>query len=287
MTSNWFEIFWGAAIFIAGLIFGSFANVCIWRIPRGEEVVRTPSHCPECGAAVRWFENIPILSYLALGGRCRVCRKPISLRYPIVELISGILFLALFLNYGLAPRLPLALIFSWSLLVISFIDLRHYIIPDAISLPGLVIGLAAASLATAGIPIFLDPLTPPLAGLAGGGSFLPPILESLLGSALGGGFLVAAAWAGKLAFRQEAMGGGDIKLAAMIGAFLGWKATAFSLFSAFLAGSLAGAALILLGKVRARRALVPFGPFLALGALAAIFLSRTAVDWYLGLILGR
>lgn len=281
-----FDLFWGAVVFAAGLVFGSFANVCIWRIPRGEEVVRTPSHCPDCRAPIKWFDNIPVLSYLALGGRCRSCRRPIGWRYPVVEFISGILFLAMFLKYGLEPRLAVALIFGWSLMVVSFIDLKHYVIPDVISLPGLGLGLVLAGLATAGVPLFLDPLAPPLAGPVGGRALFP-ILESLLGAALGGGLLMAAAWAGKLAFRQEAMGGGDVKLAAMMGAFLGWKALMFAMFSAFLAGSLAGLALILLGRVRARRAVVPFGPFLALGALAALFLSRPVVAWYLDLILGR
>jgi leader peptidase (prepilin peptidase)/N-methyltransferase len=280
MTLFSFDIFWGAVFFALGLAWGSFANVCIWRIPRGEEVVRTPSHCPDCQSPIKWFDNIPVLSYLALGGKCRNCGKTISPQYPAVELVSGFLFLSLYLHYGLEPRLAVALMFGWALMVISFIDLKHYIIPDVISLPWLGLGLTLAGLATAGLPLFLDPLD-------GGSGQTAPILASLLGAALGGGFLMAAAWAGKLAFRQEAMGGGDVKLAAMIGAFLGWKATAFSLFAAFLAGSLAGAALILLGRVRARRAVVPFGPFLALGALAAIFLSRAAINWYLGLMLGR
>lgn len=278
-TLNFIEPFWGAVLFAAGLIFGSFANVCIWRIPRGEEVVRTSSHCPDCRSPIKWFDNIPLLSYLALGGKCRVCGMTISLRYPAVELVSGLLFLSLYLHYGLEPRLAVALIFGWALLVVSFIDLKHYIIPDVISLPGLGLGLVLAGLATAGLPLFLDPL-------AGGRGDIAPILASLLGAGLGGGFLFLSAWAGKKAFKQEAMGGGDIKLAAMIGAFLGWKALVFALFTAFLVGSLAGAALILLGRVRARRAVVPFGPFLALGALAAIFLSRATVNWYLGLILG-
>lgn len=280
MAWSFFEIFRGVVAFTAGLLFGSFANVCIWRLPRCEEVVRTPSHCPDCGAAIRWFDNIPLLSYIMLGGRCRGCRKPISPRYPAVELISGILFLALFLKYGPEPRLAAALVFGWTLLVISFIDLKHYIIPDVITLPGLALALGAAGLATAGLPLSLDPL-------AGGRYALPPILESLLGAVLGAGFLMLAAWAGKLAFKQEAMGGGDVKLAAMMGAFLGWKAMLFALFAAFLLGSMSGLVLIVLGRVKARRAVVPFGPFLALGALAALFLARPAVGWYLGLLFNR
>lgn len=287
MAWSFFDIYWGGVLFAAGLLFGSFANVCIWRLPRGEEVVRTPSHCPDCGAAIRWFDNIPLLSYIVLGGRCRGCRKPISRRYPAVELISGILFLGMFLKYGLEPRLAAALVFGWALMVISFIDLKHFIIPDVITLPGLALGLGAAALATAGLPLSLDPLAQPLAGLAGVRHSLPPILESLMGAVLGGGFLMLAAWAGKLAFKQEAMGGGDVKLAAMMGAFLGWKALLFALFAAFLLGSMAGLALIMLGKVGSRRAVVPFGPFLSLGAVLALFLARPAVGWYLGLILGR
>lgn len=274
------DIFWGAVLFAAGLVFGSFANVCIWRIPRGEEVVRTPSHCPECGAAIRWFDNIPILSYLALGGRCRVCRGSIGWRYPAVELASGAIFLLFFLHYGPVPRLAVALAFGWSLLVLSAIDLGHYMLPDAITLPGIAVGLLAAGLSTAGLPLFLDPMS-------GWRPELPPIAESLMGAALGGGFLLLASRAGKLAFKQEAMGGGDVKLAAMIGAFLGWRALVFALFAAFLAGSMAGLALILTGSIKAKRAVVPFGPFLAIGALAAIFLARTAIAWYLELFLWR
>jgi len=271
-----FDVLWGAVLFGAGLVFGSFANVCIWRIPRGEEVVLTPSHCPECRAQIRWSDNIPVLSFLLLGGRCRACRKPIDHRYPLVELASGLVFLCLFLHFGLQPRLAVALAFGWSLLVVSFIDLKHYIIPDAVTLPGIGIGLLAAGLATAGLPVAIDPLP-------GGRYALPFIIESLAGAVLGGGFLLVAAWAGRLAFKQEAMGGGDVKLAAMIGAFLGWKALMFAMFAAFLAGTLAGVALMLFGFIRTRRAVVPFGPFLALGALAALFLSRAAVNWYLGL----
>jgi leader peptidase (prepilin peptidase)/N-methyltransferase len=280
MTLFSFDIFWGAVFFALGLAWGSFANVCIWRIPRGEEVVRTPSHCPDCQSPIKWFDNIPVLSYLTLGGKCRNCGKTISPQYPAVELVSGFLFLTLYLHYGLEPRLAVALIFGWALMVISFIDLKHYIIPDVISLPLLGCGLLAAGLSSAGLPLWLDPLSDGHQGLW-------VLAESLLGAVLGGGLLILAAWAGKLVFKQEAMGGGDVKLAAAIGAYIGWKALLFAMFAAFLAGSLAGATLILLGRVRARRAVVPFGPFLALGALVALFFGRPALYWYLGQILGR
>ncbi len=274
------DIFWGTIFFVLGLIFGSFANVCIWRLPRGEEVVRTPSHCPECGAAIRWFDNIPVISYLWLKGRCRQCRRSISLRYPLVELSTALVFLALYLHYGLSLELVMALPFGWALLVLSAIDLEHYILPDVITLPGIILGLVGAGLASLDLPLFLEPIS-------GQGCGWPPIAESLAGLLLGGGFLWFSAWAGRLVFRQEAMGGGDIKLAAMIGAFLGLRGLLVALFAAFLTGSLSGLGLILSGKLKPRKSILPFGPFLALGALIAVFLGRPLVEWYLGLLMGH
>lgn len=271
------ESFYQAVIFILGLAFGSFANVCIWRLPRGQEVVKKPSHCPRCQKPIRWFDNIPLLSFIILRGRCRACRRPIALRYPAVELASGLIFLFLFNKYGLAPALPAALAFGWSLLVISVIDVEHFLIPDVITYPGLAIALIIATLATLGWPVSLEPM--PLAGPAGA-----PIVDGLLGMFLGGGFLLLAAWLGRLALKQEAMGGGDVKLAAMIGAFLGWRGLLVSLFGAFLLGSLVGVLLMAIGRVRGRRSMVPFGPFLSLGALGAIFWGRDIWQWYLGLL---
>ena len=283
---------------ILGLLFGSFANVCIWRVPRGEEVVRTPSHCPQCDAAIRWYDNIPLFSFIALGGRCRACRAPIPWRYPLIEAASGALFLVLALRFGPDWRLLGYVPLAWALLVIAAIDIDHYIIPDGISVGGIAAGLALALAA-----VWFPPLRLSVAGF---GWRLPaaPLMDSLAGIAAGGGLIAGAAWAGHRIYGQEAMGGGDIKLAAMIGAALGWQAALLAIFIALVTGSLGGGALLLLGKATDSRELqrthfagelagggaevapkpaVQFGPFLALGALAAVFCGRQLLGLYLGL----
>lgn len=274
-----------AIIFIMGLLFGSFANVCIWRIPRREEIVFRPSHCPACQSGIRWYDNIPVLSYFLLRGRCRSCRGAIHWRYPLVETMGGLLFLAAYLKFGSAWSLAGYLPFLWILLVISAIDLEHYIIPDALSLPGTALGLLLAGLASLGLPFDLT--------VFGRGDVLSrwPLLDSSLGVVLGGGLLWLVAWAGERAFRQEAMGGGDIKLAAMIGAFLGWKAVPIAFLLGSLAGSLIGIAMIWMGKGQRNQApegvksriIIPFGPFLALGGVAALFWGRELLGLYLKL----
>lgn len=278
-------MFLGAIIFILGLLFGSFANVCIWRIPRKEEIVFTPSHCPKCMGGIKWYDNIPVISYLLLGGRCRSCKTAIAWRYPVIELLSALLFLGIYLKFGPDWRLAGYLPFAWAMLVISAIDIEHYIIPDVISLPGLALGLLFALGATFGLPLDLSVFGP--------GDILSrwPLLDSAIGVIMGGGFLWLAAWVGEKVFRQEAMGGGDIKLAAMIGAFFGWKAILVGFFMAFLSGSIAGIALIIIGKAKNNeapdgvkpRAMVPFGPFLALGGLLSLFWGRELLGFYLGL----
>jgi leader peptidase (prepilin peptidase) / N-methyltransferase len=285
---------------VLGLLFGSFANVCIWRIPRGEEVVRTPSHCPACGAPIRWYDNIPLLSYILLLGRCRSCRAGIPWRYPLVESVSGALFLLLYLRFGpdwrLAGYIPLA----WALLVISAIDIEHYIIPDPFTYGGIAAGLAFAGAAVLFAPLTLSVLGP------GPAWRWSPLLDGAAGAAAGGGLIALVAWFGRLWYRQEAMGGGDVKLAAMIGAFLGWKGVLLAIFLGMLTGTVAGLALLALGKTRDTgelnrtvfagehpgapteepvepKAAVPFGPFLAAGALSAVFFGPALASWYAGL----
>ena len=278
-------MFQGAVIFILGLLFGSFANVCIWRIPRKEEIVFTPSHCPKCLSWIKWYDNIPVLSYLLLGRKCRNCMAKISRRYPAIELISGLLFLGVYLRFGPEWRLAGYIPFVWAMLVISAIDMEHYIIPDVLSIPGIIAGFLLAVLANLGLPFDLT--------VFGRADILSrwPIIDSAIGLVLGGGFLWLAAWLGEKVFRQEAMGGGDIKLAAMIGAFMGWKAVLVSFFLAFLAGSLVGITLILIGRAKKNdapegvkpRAMVPFGPFLALGGIISLFWGKELLNLYLGL----
>ena len=278
-------MFQGIIIFILGLLFGSFANVCVWRIPRKEEIVFTPSHCPKCLNSIKWYDNIPVISYLFLGRKCRSCKAEISWRYPLVELLSALLFLGVYLKFGADLRLAGYIPFVWAMLVISAIDIEHYIIPDVFSLSGLAMGLLLAALATFGIPVDLTVFSR--------ADILSqwPLVDSAIGVVLGGGFLWLAAWLGEKVFKQEAMGGGDIKLAAMIGAFFGWKAVLVSFFLAFLTGSVIGILLILLGRAKKNeapegikpKAMVPFGPFLALGGVLALFWGRELLGFYLRL----
>jgi leader peptidase (prepilin peptidase)/N-methyltransferase len=242
-----------------GVLVGSFLNVCICRLPKNESIVSPPSHCPLCSYQIRWYDNIPLLSYLLLRGRCRGCGAPISLQYPLVELLNGTLTLLLFLRFG--PTLAFATLFLFcsALVVITFIDIEHQIIPDEISLSGIVIGFA--------LSFFIR-----------GHSWQ----NSLCGILLGGGSLLLVAYGYQRLTGKEGMGGGDIKLLAMMGAFLGWKAVPFIILASSLAGSVIGISIMLLQKKDSKLA-IPFGPYLAFGAVLYIFYGRTLIRWYLGL----
>lgn len=254
--------FAGIVVVLVGAIFGSFANVCIHRLPRRLSVVRPGSHCPACGAAVRWHDNLPVLSYLLLRGRCRNCGRRISPRYPLVEALSALLFLLLWWAIGWSRELPAYLALFEALLIISFIDLEHQIIPDLISLPGTLAGVLAS--------LFLLPHGP---------------LMAVFGGLVGGGVLYAVGVLGGVLLKQEAMGGGDIKLMAMVGAFLGWKIALLTIIFAAFLGSLIGGAMLLLLR-HSRRTPIPFGPYLALGALLALLAGDTLLTWYFDLFLG-
>ncbi len=245
--------------FLFGLVLGSFGNVLIWRLPREESVAFPPSHCPGCGAPIRWFDNLPLLSYLALRGRCRACRAPISLRYPAVELLCGLLFLAVVAQEGVSPRSAFLCVFAWALVVVTFIDLDHLIIPDAVTLPGMAVGVAASL-------------------LPGG----PGWRSSLLGVALGYGILWAVAFLYQKLRRQEGMGMGDFKLLGMTGAVLGAGSLPVTILAASLAGSLAGLATMAVRRQGLSLA-IPFGPFLSLGALIHLFFGPELIGWYLSL----
>lgn len=201
--------------FLLGSIVGSFLNVCIYRIPAGMSVVFPPSSCPHCQHQIRWYQNIPIFSYLFLGGRCSSCRAHISFRYPTIESLTGFLFLLVLYYFGFSLATLVYWVFVAALVVITFIDLDHQIIPDIISLPGIIVGFA--------------------------GSFFIPWLswaDSLLGILLGGGTLFAVAWLYEKIAKREGMGGGDIKLLGMLGAFLGWQAVLPIVFLSSFAGTL-------------------------------------------------
>lgn len=245
----------GFLMFILGLVFGSFANVVIYRLPRGKSIVSPGSQCPSCGKNILWYDNIPLLSYILLKGRCRFCKAKIHYRYFVVELLSGLLFLLLYLKSGVSVTLPVYIIFVLSVLIIGFIDIDTYLISDVIVLPGIVLGFLFSAI----FPQMHYDLT-----RAGS------ILYSFAGILSGAGILIFLAIIGKLLFRKEAMGGGDIKLLAMIGAFLGWKCVFITIFFASLLGTIIS--LILIGmKKKKIDDYVPFGPYLGLGSVVALF----------------
>ncbi len=256
-----------AFLFVFGVVIGSFLNVLIYRVPRGRSIVRPPSSCPTCGTRIHPRDNVPILSYLVLRGRCRDCGARISPRYPAVELLSGLVPLAVYWRVGLGAEFAVLVLLSYTLVVLSFIDLDQRILPDRITLPGIALGLVVS----------------PLSGL----TTLP---SSLIGLAVGGGALLLIGLLGDAVFKKESMGGGDVKLAAMLGAFIGWKAVVVGLFSAFLLGAVVG-----VGQMVQRRGVaerenggewdhtLPFGPFIALGGFIAALWGDLLIAWYQGL----
>jgi len=243
---------------LIGLVVGSFLNVCIYRLPRHEWVYWPGSHCPSCGKPIAWYDNIPLLSYLLLLGRCRTCHVPISLRYPIVEAANAAGYLAIFWHFGLnGTSLLYAGLFS-ALIVVTGTDLSHKIIPNSITYPGIVVGLLGAVTV---LPI--------------------GIVNSFLGIAVGGGLLWVLAWASPYLFGKEGMGGGDIKLLAMIGAFLGWKPALLTIMIGSLIGSAIGIGLMA-ARIIKRDEYIPFGPFLVAGAVLSLFFAQPLLDWYQG-----
>jgi leader peptidase (prepilin peptidase)/N-methyltransferase len=250
------DAFWYVAAVAFGALIGSFLNVCIYRLPRGESIVWPGSHCPACAEAIAWHDNIPVMSYLWLLGRCRACRAPISMRYPIVEAANAIGYVAILATFGVSWTTVLYCILFSALLVVTGTDLTHKIIPNVVTVPGILVGLFGAATVL--------PVGP---------------VNALLGVAVGGGILWALAWASPYLFGKEGMGGGDIKLLAMIGAFLGWKPALLTILIGSLTGSVIGISLIAL-KFMKRDEYSPFGPFLVLGAIVSMFFSQPLLDWY-------
>lgn len=245
----------GIIVFVFGLVFGSFANVVIYRLPKGKSIVSPGSRCPTCNKDILWYDNIPLISYIILRGRCRFCNQHISARYCLVEFVSGLLFLLIYLKFGMHIQFFIYTLFAFSLLIMGFIDIDTYLISDIIVLPCILLGLVFSAV----FPQMHYGLTR-----------LESILYSLGGLLLGAGILLFLAVVGKLLFRKEAMGGGDIKLLAMIGAFLGWKSVLITIFFASLLGSLISVTLILIKK-KTMEDYVPFGPYLGLGAAISMF----------------
>lgn len=241
---------------LAGLMIGSFLNVCIYRLPKRESVVWPASHCTACNRPLAWFENIPVLSWLVLRGRCRTCGARISAVYPLVELTTGVVFAGAAIIYGLSPLLFVRLAFACALIVLFVIDLQHRILPNVITLPGIAAGFVASV-------------------------FLPPgWLSSLIGILAGGGILFAIAEAYYRLRGIEGLGMGDVKMLAMIGAVLGWPLMLLTLVFASFAGSVVGVGLMVSGRGGMQAAL-PFGTFLALGALVAAVAGDPILAWYL------
>jgi len=242
--------------FIFGICIGSFLNVCIFRLPAEKSIVHPPSSCPGCGAPIRFYDNIPVLSYFILRGRCRNCRSPIAFRYVLVELMGGLFAVCTYVKFGLSVESAIYYVFISSLLVITFIDLDHRIIPDIISIPGIPLGVAAS---------FFNPSL--------------SYLDSIIGLLIGGGILYSVAWGYALVTGKEGMGGGDIKLLAMIGAFTGWTGVLLTIFMASAIGTLAGLLVMLKSKQNMKLA-IPFGPFLSIGAIIYIFFGKELIIWY-------
>jgi len=253
-----FTSFWEVSSLALGLIVGSFANVAIHRLPLGQSVVRPRSRCPQCGTGIRAYDNLPVLSYLLLRGRCRTCRAAISPRYPAVEALNGLLYLSLAILLGPTPQMLVAMVFVTSLLILSMIDLDHQILPDVITKPGILLGLAA--------------------------SFLPgqPTPLEAAASAVGGYVaLMTLAWLARSYYKEEALGQGDWKMVAMLGAFLGWQGMLLAVLLGSLLGSLAGLAIVgFFGG--SRRSRIPLGTFLAVGGIAVAFVGEPLIRWYRG-----
>lgn len=252
------------ALILFGLIIGSFLNVCIYRLPREKSIVLPRSFCPKCRALIHWYDNVPVLSFLILKGKCRSCSRKISFRYPIVEILSAVFSCLIF--YKFQAWLPYVFYFiflSTSLIVITFIDLEHKLIPDLITLPGIIVGFAARQ--------FLMH-----------GDWYVVGIDSVLGVLVGGGVLALLGYSYEVIKKQEGIGGGDVKLAAMLGAFLGWKGIIFILFIGSVMGSIGGVILLLVYKKDSKYQ-IPFGPFLALGTFAYLFFGEAILSWYLSL----
>ena len=245
-------------LFILGLIVGSFSNVCIYRIPRNESIIYPASHCSKCRTTILAKDNIPLLSYILLKGRCRNCGSRISIQYPGVEFLTGLVYVIIYQIYGLSVQSLIYIILSSALIIIAFIDLNEQVIPEVISLPGIVVGLI--------LSFFVHHIS---------------FVNSALGIVIGGGIILVIRLAGSAIFKKEAMGGGDIKLAAMIGAFLGWRYIIISLFLGFFLGAIAGIFLIM-SKIKSKEDVVPFGPFIILGSFITFLWGKNILSWYLG-----
>jgi leader peptidase (prepilin peptidase) / N-methyltransferase len=265
------ELLFGCYATILGLIVGSYLNVVIYRLPLGISTVLPRSRCPACGAAIRAWDNVPVVSFLLLRGRCRACGAPISLRYPLIEVAAGLLFLGSFLRFGITWAAVAGALFSALMVALAMIDLDHMILPDVLTWPGIAAG------------ILLQPLVSWAAPGAGGVGPWRAMAGGVLGAAVGGGILLAV-WGGWYLLRhEEGMGFGDVKMLAAIGAFLGWQGVLVSLFFGALSGAIVGLS-VMAWRGGGLKSKLPFGTFLALGGLIALFAGERIVAAYVRLL---
>ena len=255
------------AAFAFGAIVGSFLNVCIYRLPEKRSVAFPGSHCRTCSKPIAWYDNVPCVSWFALGGKCRHCKSAISMQYVAVEFLTGALFVLFLAVFGPTPKGAAYLALTLALLVQTFIDIRHRIIPDGLTLPGIALAFAVSV-------VFPE--------LHGTTDRLQAALASGLGILVGGGSLYLAGTLAEWLLKKEAMGGGDVKLLAMIGGVLGWKAVLWTIFVSSFVGSFAG----IYAKLRKGEELIPYGPFLAAGAVSYIFFGVPVTQWYLRAFMG-
>jgi leader peptidase (prepilin peptidase) / N-methyltransferase len=265
-----------------GLIVGSFLNVCIYRIPRDQSIALPRSRCPHCGKPVRPYDNVPVLSYILLGGRCRDCRGPISPQYPIVELLTGLAFYLCALKWEFGPPTYLNSAFLSAIAVLVFIDYSHQILPNVITIPGALVGIALSPFQAE--EHFRDLLSFSVASaLYPGAPYTAlPWVGSILGALLGGGILFLVAFLYQRVRKRQGLGMGDVKMMTMVGAFLGWRLALLTIFAGSLLGSVIGIFLILF-RGKNLQSKLAFGTFLGIGCAVSLFLGLAFIDWYAGL----
>jgi leader peptidase (prepilin peptidase)/N-methyltransferase len=269
---------------VFGAIIGSFLNVVVHRVPREESIVFPNSRCPSCGATIAFYDNIPVLSYVVLGGRCRGCSIRISPRYPAVELLTAVLFVVVTWHDGISVALPFDLIFMTAIVALVFIDAEHMILPDVITYPGMAFAVAAriAIPLLTKTPHFDDVPSLMQGTLAGMPIWVVSLVGAVIGALIGGGSLWLMGWTWEKLRGIEAMGLGDVKMMFMVGAYLGWRLTILTIFVGVLSGSLIGIVLMARQRERDMQMLLPFGVFLGLGSIAALLFGAPIVAWYAG-----
>jgi len=250
-------------VLVFGAIIGSFLNVCIHRLPKKESIVFPMSHCAKCNRSIFWYDNIPLISYMVLRGRCRFCGSSISFRYFIVEFLTALLLLLLYAVFGISAKFFAYSILMCALIISTFVDFEIQEIPDEISIGGTVLGLLLAFL----VPSLFDTV-----------SKFASLRDSFIGAIAGGGAIYALGVFGSMAFKKEAMGGGDVKLMAMVGAFLGWKLALFTFFVAPFFGAVVG----IIQRIKDGRELIPYGPYLSFAAMIAIFFGNRLISVFFG-----